>query len=81
MLTIVSEDHNSGIKRIPVASSNIASIGYNKEAQILEVEFHHGAIYRYVDVPEKVYKELMSSPSQGAYFMNELKDKFKYQKK
>lgn len=81
LLTIVSEDHNSGIKRIPVASSNIASIGYDKEAQILEVEFHHGAIYRYIDVPEKVYEELMSSPSQGAYFMNELKDKFKYQKK
>lgn len=81
LLTIVSGDHNSGIKRIPVASSNIAAVGYDKEAQILEIEFHHGAIYQYVDVPEKVYEELMSSPSQGAYFMNELKDKFKYQKK
>ncbi|WP_445957700.1 KTSC domain-containing protein [Yeosuana sp.] len=81
LLTIVSGDHNSGIKRIPVASSNIASIGYDKKAHILEIEFHHGAIYQYVDVPEKVYEELMSSPSQGAYFMNELKGKFKYQKK
>jgi ATP-dependent DNA helicase RecG len=81
LLTIVSGDHNSGIKRIPVASSNIASVGYDRKAHILEIEFHHGAIYRYVDVPEKVYEELISSPSQGAYFMNELKDKFKYQKK
>lgn len=78
---IVSMNSNSGIKRIPVASSNIASVGYDKEAHILEIEFHHGAIYQYKDVPENVYEELMSSPSQGAYFMNELKDKFKYQKK
>lgn len=81
LLVLISADSNSGIKRIPVASSNIAAVGYDKEAHILEIEFHHGAIYQYVDVPEKVYEELMSSPSQGAYFMNELKDKFKYQKK
>jgi len=81
LLEIISIDSNTGIKRIPVASSNIASVGYDKEAHILEIEFHHGAIYQYVDVPEKVYEELMSSPSQGAYFKNELKDKFKYQKK
>lgn len=81
LLTILAKEREAKIKRIPVASSNIASIGYDKEAQILEIEFHHGAIYQYADVPEKVYEELMSSPSQAAYFMNELKDKFKYQKK
>lgn len=81
LLIIISTENNTGIKRIPVASSNIYSIGYDKEAQILEIEFHHGAIYQYVDVPEKVYEELMSSPSQGAYFMNEIKEKYNYQKK
>src|SRR5690606_35438544 len=81
LLVLISADSNSGIKRIPIASSNIAAVGYDKKAQILEIEFHHGAIYQYVDVPEKVYEELMSSPSQGAYFMNEIKEKFKYQKK
>ena len=81
LLAIISIDSNSGIKRISVASSNIASVGYSKEAHILEIEFHHGAIYQYKDVPENVYEDLMSSPSQGAYFMSELKNKFKYQKK
>ena len=52
-------DSNSRIKRIPVASSNIASVGYDKEAHILEKEFHHGAIYQYVDMPEKVYEEFV----------------------
>lgn len=81
LLNILTEEKETKIKRIPVASSNIASIGYDKEAHILEIEFHHGAIYQYVDVPEKVYEELMNSPAQGAYFMNEIKSKFNYQKK
>lgn len=81
LLEVMSLDSKSEIKRIPVVSSNIASVGYNKEEHILEIEFHHGAIHQYVGVPEKVYEELMSSPSQGAYFMNEIKSKFNYQKK
>lgn len=81
LLTIISADSKSEIKRIPIASSNIAAVGYDKEAHILEIEFHHGAIYQYVDVPEKVYEELMSSPSHGAYFMNEIKSKFRFQQK
>jgi ATP-dependent DNA helicase RecG len=76
LLTILTEERETKIKRIPVASSNIAAVGYDKEACILEIEFHHGAIYQYANVPEKVYEELMSSPSQGAYFMNEIKGRF-----
>lgn len=79
LLDIISIDNNTRIKRIPVASSNIATVGYDKEAHILEIEFHHGAIYRYVDVPEKVYEELMNSSAMGSYFLNEIKDKYEYQ--
>ncbi len=68
-------------QRIPVASSNIASVGYDAIKMILEIEFHHGAIYQYFDVPEKVYEELMNSRAIGSQFINEIKDKFEYQKK
>lgn len=81
LLKVLSLKGNSGIKRIPVASSSIAAVGYDKKLHILEIEFHHGGIYQYVDVPEKVYEELMSSPSQGAYYLNEIKEKFKDQRK
>ncbi|PKP46054.1 MAG: transcriptional regulator [Bacteroidetes bacterium HGW-Bacteroidetes-12] len=81
LLAIISIDSNSGIKRIPVASSNIAAVGYDKEVHILEIEFHHGAIYQYVDVPENVFEELMSSSAMGSYFLNEIKNKFKHQQK
>ena len=69
----------TGIKRIPVASSNIASVGYDAEKQILEMEFHHGAIYQYFDVPKEVYDGLMSAGSIGSYFMHNIKNKYQYQ--
>ena len=81
VVSALKEESVRPIERTPLASANIASVGYDKKAHILEIEFHHGAIYQYFDVPEKVYEELMNSPSQGAYFMNELKEKFEYRKK
>ncbi len=76
LLTILTEEREAKFKRIPVESFNIAAVGYDKEAHILEIEFHHGAIYQFANVPEKVFEELMSSPSQGAYFLNEIKGRF-----
>ena len=67
-------------QRIPVASSNIASVGYDKETRILEIEFHHGAIYQYFDVPEEVYIGLINSSAKASYFMNEIKSIFEFQK-
>lgn len=55
------------MNRRNVQSSDIASIGYDSQKQILEVEFHQGSIYRYYDVPEIVYNGLMSATSHGQY--------------
>ncbi|WP_375580681.1 KTSC domain-containing protein [Marivirga tractuosa] len=81
LLTIISIDSSSGIKRIPVDSSNIASVGYDAENKILEIEFHYGAIYQFNDVPKEVFEGLISASSVGSYYMNEVKSKFEYQKK
>jgi len=67
LLAVVSMNSNSGIKRIPVVSSNIAAVGYDKKSHILEIEFHHGAIYQYMDVPENVYESLINSSAMGSY--------------
>lgn len=61
------------MERIPVSSSNIASIGYDNGAQILEVEFHNGAIYQYSEVPEWEYEGLMSASSKGTYLHSNIK--------
>lgn len=81
LLKIISSKTSSGIERIPLSSSNIASAGYDAERKILEVEFHHGAIYQYMDVPKEVFEGLISANSVGSYFMNEVKSKFDYQEK
>jgi hypothetical protein len=57
------------MKREPVKSSSIKSVGYENRSKILEIEFHRGpSLYRYFDVPWLVYSELMTSESKGKSF-------------
>ena len=56
------------MNRESVSSSNIASIGYDVASNILEVEFNHGGIYQYFDIPIHEYQALMSADSKGRYF-------------
>ncbi len=56
------------MKRTPVNSSMIASVGYDQLEKILEVEFvHNGLIYEYFDVPVTEYHNLMKAASKGNY--------------
>jgi hypothetical protein len=68
------------MKRLSVESSNLASIGYDAENEILEVQFKHGGVYQYFDVPENVYEELMSADSHGVYFSANIRNDYEYQK-
>lgn len=68
------------MKRETVSSSNLASIGYDSENEILEIEFNHGGVYQYFNVPEEVYEELMSADSHGRYFSANIRNDYEYQK-
>ena len=68
------------MKRKQVESSNLASIGYDVNSEILEVEFKHGGVYQYSDVPEKVYEELMNADSHGVYFSANIRNEYEYKK-
>lgn len=68
------------MKRQSVDSSNLASVGYDAAKEILEIEFNHGGVYQYFDVPESVYNELMDADSHGRYFISNINDVFEYQK-
>lgn len=69
------------MNRQSVESSNLASVGYDAENEILEIEFNHGGVYQYFDVPENVYEELMSASSHGQYFdRNIKKEGYEFQK-
>ncbi len=54
--------------RIPVSSSNLASVGYDPLTTTLEVEFLNGRIYQYSGIPMEVYVGLMNAPSKGSFF-------------
>jgi hypothetical protein len=64
------------VNRIPVRSSNVASVGYDAENSILEIEFQDGGIYQYFRVPQNVHAGLMSASSKGSYFARYVKDKY-----
>lgn len=55
------------MERVAVESSMICEVGYDAEAQMLEVVFNSGKIYRYTGVPPTAYTELLDSASKGQY--------------
>ena len=76
---IRSEAHNPIISHIPrerVTSNVIASIGYSKRRHILEIEFANGAVYRYVEVPPSVYRELIAAESKARYYDTNVKGNY-----
>ena len=64
------------MKRAPVSSSSIGSVGYEAELATLEVEFASGAVYRYFAVPAAVHVELMAATSKGAFLNRFVRDVF-----
>lgn len=57
-------------------SNVIKSFDYDEKTQTLRVEFNSGSIYKYHDVPEKVYQELKIAPSVGQYFNTHIREKY-----
>lgn len=68
------------MQRIPISSSNILSIGYDKTSAVLEVEFTSHEIYQYFDVPEHLHNALMAASSKGQFLDDYIKYNYRYQK-
>ena len=66
--------------RLAVESSSIASVGYNARQQILDVQFHSGAVYRYRSVPKEVHAQFLKAPSKGRYFSAQVRGKYPFKK-
>lgn len=64
------------MKRQKVTSTNIRSIGYDGQSQILEIEFHSGGIYQYFNVLSTIFNNLMSASSHGSYFHRYIKGQY-----
>ena len=65
------------MKRKPVNSSAIKSIGYNEDEEIVEVEIRNTKrVYRYYHVPPEEYQKFITAASLGTYYNKDFKDKF-----
>ena len=64
------------MQRTPVQSSNIASVGYDRAASTLEVEFKNGSVYQYQRVPEIEFRNLLEAASVGAHFNRHIRRRF-----
>jgi hypothetical protein len=67
------------MKRTPVDSSAIASVGYDESTRILELEYVDGDVYRYFDVPKPLHRELLDAPSIGQFVNTKIKGRFRYE--
>jgi lysyl-tRNA synthetase class 2 len=61
-------------------STAIKSFDYDEEKKILKVEFNHGGIYLYHDLPLAVYKDFQLAPSKGQFFAGQIRDKYSFDK-
>jgi hypothetical protein len=53
---------------------------FDAENETLTITYTSGQTYRYLGVPEKVYKELNASRLQGRYLRFFIKDKYEFKK-
>ena len=68
------------MERTPVSSSDIASIGYDEDDQILEVEFNSGSVYQYSGVPSREHDGIMNADSKGKYLHANIKNRYPFVK-
>ena len=62
------------MRRTPVESSAISSIGYEARSKTLEVEFQSGSVYDYREVPRDVYESFLASSSKGRFFARRIRN-------
>ena len=66
------------MRRKPVESSLLGSVGYDAVRCVLEVELQNGRVYRYTGVPREEYEALFSAPSRGSCFDAHVRDGYPY---
>lgn len=61
-------------------STVIRAFRYLAERSQLEVTFVSGRRYRYLDVPQKTYREMHSAFSKGEFFNQRIRDNFDFER-
>jgi len=60
-------------------SAVIKSYSYDAVSETLEIIYHSGKVYHYLEVPEKVFKEMRSTMVKGIWFNRHIKGKYPFE--
>jgi len=66
------------VLRDPVASTNIASMGYDEATQTLEIEFTNGTVYQYYNVNAPLFEQLRTAGSKGQFLNAYIRNAYPY---
>jgi KTSC domain len=69
----------SAVEWVPVESGLFSSAAYWASARQLYLRFQDGKIYRFFDCPVTVYDELIAAASQGRYFSQQIRNRFRFE--
>ena len=61
---------------IPVNSSAISAVGYDKNTQQMQIRFVQGHTYTFCRVPQKIFDDLLSATSKGTYYDRHIRDRY-----
>lgn len=68
------------MRRQPLSSTTIRSVGYDPQSRMLEIEFHSDGVYQYEDVGQDTYHGLLAAPSKGHFFDERIRDRYAWQR-
>lgn len=68
------------VEMLPVSSSNVEAIGFDKDERAIYVRFLSGGLYRYLDCDEKLYSSMLEALSMGRFVNKYLKSSKTFEK-
>jgi hypothetical protein len=72
----IADLESEEIPMLPVNSSCAAAVGYDSNEQILQIEFHNGAVYQYSGVDEDTWEDFYLSDNLGQFYNREIKGQY-----
>ena len=61
-----------------VSSNRLEAVGYDEHLKLLQIQFVNGKTYEYYDVPKNIYVGLITASSANDYFIEYIKDVYRY---
>jgi hypothetical protein len=72
----IKKSQGNYMEMIPVRSTAISAVGYDKETKRMSIKFKQGHTYDYCRVPESIFLGLISASSKGRYYDSFIKDNY-----